>query len=73
MTDLSPPGSFQASATAINNLGEIVGGYALESGGGGAFLYSSGAKQLNFPYPAGSSAVSAFALSIKQLLARNLN
>jgi probable HAF family extracellular repeat protein len=62
MTDLGPPGSYQASATAINNLGQIVGGYSLASGGGGAFLYSSG-KITQLPIPAGSWAVSPFAIN----------
>jgi probable HAF family extracellular repeat protein len=62
MKDLGPPGAFQASAVAINNSGQIVGSYVLNTGGGGVFLYSNG-KMSKLPVPAGSSAVSAFAIN----------
>lgn len=42
MTDLGPPGAFQATAYGINTAGEIVGTYALNSGVSGTFLYTNG-------------------------------
>jgi probable HAF family extracellular repeat protein len=62
MIDLGPPGAYQASAVAINNSGQIIGSYYLTSGAAGAFVYSNG-KMTTLPVPAGSSAVSAFALN----------
>ena len=62
MKDLGPPGAFQASAIAINNSGQIIGGYYLTSGAAGEFLITGG-KMTTLPVPAGASAVSAFAIN----------
>jgi probable HAF family extracellular repeat protein len=62
MKDIGPPGAYQASAVAINTAGQILGGYSLTSGAGGEFLYSNG-QMTTLPVPAGSSGVSAFAIS----------
>jgi probable HAF family extracellular repeat protein len=62
MVDIGPPGSYQASAVAINNSGRIVGSYYFTSGKSGQFLYSGG-KITTLPVPSGDSAVSAFAIN----------
>jgi probable HAF family extracellular repeat protein len=62
MKDIGPPGAYQASAVAINTAGQILGGYSLTSGAAGEFLYSNG-QMTTLPVPAGSSGVSAFAIS----------
>jgi probable HAF family extracellular repeat protein len=47
MTDLGPPNAYQASAVAINNSGQIIGGYSLNSGASGeidgSIFFASGA------------------------------
>jgi probable HAF family extracellular repeat protein len=53
MKDLGPSGAFQASATAINTSGQIVGTYALNSGASGTFLYTNGTMTL-LPAPGSS-------------------
>ncbi len=50
MTDIGPPGAFQADAYGINNSGQIVGTYALNSGASGTFLYTNG-KMTALPEP----------------------
>jgi uncharacterized membrane protein len=52
----------QASAIAINNSGQIIGGYYLTSGAVGEFLITNG-KMTTLPVPTGSYAVSAFAIN----------
>jgi probable HAF family extracellular repeat protein len=62
MRDLGPPGALQAAAVAINNFGQIIGGYYLTSGATGEFLVTNG-KLTTLPVPEGASAVSAFAIN----------
>ena len=55
LTDLGPANAYQASAVAINNSGQIIGGYYLNSGAAGEFLFTGG-KMTTLPVPAGASA-----------------
>jgi probable HAF family extracellular repeat protein len=61
MVDIGPPGAYQASASAINDAGQIIG----SSFGGtisGVFLYSNG-QFTTLPIPSGSSGISANAIN----------
>lgn len=62
MTDIGPPGAYQASATAINNNGQVLGNAYIPSGGGGTFIYANG-KITFLTAPAGATAASGFALN----------
>jgi probable HAF family extracellular repeat protein len=61
MVDLGPPGSYQASPSAINDAGQIVGSYFTSSTDEGAFLYSNG-RFTNLGAPA-STSTSAYAVN----------
>jgi probable HAF family extracellular repeat protein len=56
MTDLGPPGAYQATAYAINTSGQVVGTYALNSGASGTFLYTDGMMTI-LPSPPGPSSI----------------
>ena len=66
MTDLGPPGAYQASAVAINNNGQIAGNAYFTKRGAASFIYANG-KFTFLTTPAGTT-VSVFGLnSVGQL------
>jgi probable HAF family extracellular repeat protein len=60
--DIGPPGSYQASAIAINNNGQILGNAFFTSGGGGSFIYANG-KFSYLTSPPGSPVGGAYAMN----------
>ncbi len=55
ITDIGPPGAFQATPTGINDAGQIIGSAAFDNGSSGTFVYSNGAFTYLTP-PAGTTA-----------------
>ena len=62
MKDLGPPGAYQSSAIAINNSGQIIGGYYVSAANAGEFVITNG-KMTTLPVPSGASGVAAFGIN----------
>lgn len=62
MQDLGPPGAYQSSAIAINNSGQIIGGYYVSAANAGEFVITNG-KMTTLPVPSGASGVAGFGIN----------